>query len=159
MNEIKLTSLDFKNAEVADFGKIFFVHSKLPDMNLIIFKNENVFQAVCIDVEIDAIGNNLKEACENLRNTLNAYIKQMTYNYNGNKKAAYEDIVKTAFSEGSLKSLLFSRYIQVKHQRIIDKISQEYRIKSRKEYFILLFKMIFPFRPIQFNLAMTGIIA
>jgi len=156
---ILTTPSSFNNAEVVDFGKVLFVPSELPNMNLIIFKKGDIYQAICIDVEIDAVGGSLKEACENLRNTLRSYVKQMIYNYNGNKKAAIADIVNTAFSEGSLKSLLFSRYVHAKRQRIMSRIAHERKIKSKTEYLVLFWKMIFPFQPIHFNLAMAERIA
>jgi len=113
--------MDIKSMNVADFGKIIFVAKNhtmpgLPDMNLIVFEKEGTYQAICIDIEIDAIGDTLKNACENLRKSLLAYIEQMVRNYDGNHKAAMGDIIETAFCQGDLKQQLFNQYLQAKHR-------------------------------------------
>jgi len=109
---------------VANFGKIVFVSRNhtmpgLPDMNLIVLKTEDGYQAVCIDVEIDAVGSTLKDACKNLKKTLLAYTGMMVGNYNGDLKAAVKDIVETAYSPGILKQQLFTLYLQAKRQYLI----------------------------------------
>jgi predicted RNase H-like HicB family nuclease len=147
--------MELNNAETVDFGKVFYLPPKLPDMSLIVFKKEGYYQAVCIDIEIDAVGKTVKEACKNLKQKLSAYIKQMVYNFDGNEKEAIQDIVRVAFSEGNLKSLLYTRYLQVKHQYIIDRVAKENKAKSRGELFIVFLRMVFPFQPIRFNLAMA----
>jgi len=116
------SSVNFNNAEeVVDYGEFSFTQAELPVMKFIILKKREVYQAICIDVEIDAVGNSLQGARKNLENTLNSYVIQMIYNYDGNEKAAIEDIANTAFSKGSLKSRLFSRYNQANQQRIMNK--------------------------------------
>ena len=85
--------MEFGSMSVVDFGKIIYVQKNhaipgLPDMNLIVFEKEGKYQAICIDIEIDAVGDTLKDACENLRKSLLAYIVQMVSNYDGNLKTA-----------------------------------------------------------------------
>ena len=111
----EVQNMDFGKADVADFGKIIFVHKNhtipgLPDMNLIVLKKEGIYQAICIDIEIDAVGDTLKDACSNLKKTLMAYIGQMVSNYNGDLKAAVSDIIDTAFGSGDVKQQLFTLY-------------------------------------------------
>jgi hypothetical protein len=147
----------FNNAIVASFGKIIFVPKNhtipaLPDMNLIIFKKENEYQAICIDIELDAVGENMKDACKNLKHVLFTYISQMVDNYGRNAKLAVEDIINVVYSQGELKSFLFNQYLQAKRLYLIDKIAKENKAKSRKEEFINACKTILQFQPIRFNL-------
>ena len=151
---------DFTNTEAVDFGKVFFIPPKLPDMSLIVFKREDYYQAICIDIEIDAVGKTLKEACENLRRALISYVKQMINNYNNNEKEAIKDIAQVAFADGELKSLLYNRYLQTKHKYILNRIAKENKAKSRKEVFSIFLRMLFPFQPkIRFNLTLAPGIA
>jgi len=150
----------FNDADVAGFGKVVFVRKNhtipaLPDMNLIVFKKGNVYQAVCIDVEIDATGDDLKGCCNNLKQALLSYIAQMVDNYGSNAKAAVEDIVNVAYSPGEMKSVLFARYLQEKHQYLLNKIAKENKAKSRKEEFVNAWNRIFQLQPIRFNLTRT----
>jgi len=149
---------------VAAFGKIVFVPKNhtmpgLPDMNLIVLEREGNYQAVCIDIEIDAVGNTLKDACGNLRKSLLVYIGQMVSNYDGNLKAVVGDIIDTAFSRGDLKHQLFTQYLQAKHQYLLEKIAKENKAKSRKEEFLNAWKRVFQIQPIQFNLTLAASIA
>ena len=150
----------FNDANVAGFGKVVFVRKNhtipaLPDMNLIVFKKENVYQAVCIDVEIDATGDDLKGCCNNLKQALLSYIAQMVDNYGNNVKAAVEDIVNVAYSPGEMKSVLFARYLSEKHQYLLNKIAKENKAKSRREEFVNAWNRIFQLQPIRFNLTRT----
>jgi predicted RNase H-like HicB family nuclease len=154
--------LDFKDVKVEDFGKVIFVPKNhaipaLPDMNLIVFNRESGYQAVCIDIEIDAVGDNLKECCNNLKQALLVYIEQMVDNYNGNINAAVKDIVNVSYSKGELKSQLFTRYLEAKHQYLLNRIAKENKAKSRTDELINAWKRIFQFEPIRFNLAMAAV--
>ena len=156
--------MDLGSVDVADFGKIVFVPKNhtipgLPDMNLIVLKKESIYQAVCIDIEIDAVGDTLKDACEKLRKSLLAYIGHMVNNYDGNLKAAVGDIINTAFSQGDLKQQLFAQYLQAKHQYLVEKIARENKAKSRREEFLNAWKRVFQIQPIQFNLTLAAGIA
>ena len=155
---------DLENTNVADFGKIVFVPRNhtipaLPDMNLIVLKKEGIYQAICIDIEIDAVGNTLKDACGNLRKSLLAYIEEMVSNYNGDLKAVVGEIINTAFNQGDLKQQLFNQYLRAKHQYLVEKIAKENRAKSRKEEFLKAWKRTFQIQPIQFNLTLAAGIA
>jgi len=128
--------LDYNSAA---FGQIVFVSKNhtvpaLPDMSLIVLKNDSVFQAICIDLEIDSIGNNIDNACVNLKQALHAYSAQMISNYEGNIIAASKDIIDVAFSQGESKSLLSARYLQAKHQYLINKIAKRKSEKWRGYY-------------------------
>jgi len=156
--------MDIKSMNVADFGKIIFIPKNhtmpgLPDMNLIVFEEEGVYQAICINIEIDAVGDTLKSACENLRKSLLAYIEQMVSNYDGNLKAAVGDIIDTAFRQGDLKQQLINQYLQAKHRYLVDKVARENKAKSRGEEFINAWKRVFQIQPIQFNLTLAAGIA
>jgi len=155
---------DFGNTNVADFGKIIFVPRNhtipaLPDMNLIVLEKRGVYQAICIDIEIDAVGDTLKNACGNLRKSLLAYIEEMVSNYNGDLKAVVGEIINTAFNQGDLKQQLFNQYLRAKHQYLVEKIAKENRAKSRKEEFLKAWKRTFQIQPIQFNLTLAAGIA
>jgi len=154
-------NINFNNANVAGFGKIVFVprnHTtpSLPDMNMIVLKISNTYQAICIDIELDAVGDNLKEACSGLKRTLRAYMSQMLNNYNGDTKAVAQDIVNTAFSQGELKAQLFSMYLQAKQQYLVNKIAKEHKARSRTEDFINALQRFFQIEPIRFNLTLTA---
>jgi len=153
--------MDINNVTVVDFGKVIFVPRNhtipaLPDMNLIVLKKENIYQAICIDIEIDAIGDNFKECCNNLEETLFSYLTQMVGNYNGNIKAAVEDIINTAYAPGDIKSQLFTLYIQAKRQYILNKVSKENKAKSRREELINAWNRTFQIKPIRLNLTMAA---
>jgi hypothetical protein len=154
-------NVNFNNANVAGFGKVVFVprnHTTpaLPDMNIIVLKDDDIYQAICIDIELDAIGNNLQEACNGLKRALRAYTSQMIRNYNGDTKAVVQDIVNTAFSQGNLKSQLFTLYLQTKQQYLMDRIAKEHKVKSRTEDFISALRRFFQIEPVQFNLTLTA---
>jgi len=153
--------LNFSDTDVADFGKIVFVPRNhtlpaLPDMSLIVLKNNGAYQAVCIDIEIDAIGDAMKDACDNLKQALRAYVLSMVDNYNGDAKAAAEGIVNTAFSRGEIKSQLYAKYLQAKHQYLINKIAREHKAKSRKEELINAWHRVFQLEPIRLNLTLAA---
>lgn len=156
--------LDFTTMNIADFGKIIFVPKNhtipaLPDMNLLVIKNETTFQAICIDIELDAVGNTVKDACDNLKQTLHMYITQMVNNYDGNVETAARDIINVSFSQGIIKSQLFAKYLEIKHQYILDKIIQKRKVKSRKEAIIDAWNRISQIEPIRLNLTLAAGIA
>jgi len=156
--------LDFTNERVEAFGKITFAPKNhnipaLPDMNLIMFKKESCYQAICINIEMDAVGDDVEECCDNLRQVLFAYIRQMVDNYNGNFKEAVEDIINVSYSNGVLKSQLFDRYLQAKRQYLLNKIAKEHKVKSRKDEFVSAMSRFFQSEPIRFNLAKVAAFA
>jgi len=156
--------LDFSNEKVEDFGKVIFVPKNhtipaLPDMNLIVFKKENGYQAICINIEIDAVGNSVKDCCNNLRRALLNYVRQMLDNYNGKIEEAVEDIINVSYSDGELKSQLFTRYLQAKRQYLLNKVAKEHKAKSRKDKIVNAWNRIFQVEPIRFNLAVAAAFA
>jgi hypothetical protein len=155
---------DYIDSDVVGFGKFSFVRKNhsipaLPDMKLIVFKKGDVYQAICIDIEIDAVGENTLKACGNLKQALNSYISQMVENYNGSTKSAVEDIINTAFSNGELKSILFNRYLQAKRSHLLYKIKKENKAKSRKEELFNGIRKFFQVAPIHFDLTLAAGIA
>jgi len=151
----------FDTMNVVGFGKVTYIprnHSvpALPDMNLIVFKDNETYQAICIDIEVDSIGDSMEAACRNLKNRLLIYTTQMVHNYNNNIKAAAEDIINVAYSQGELKSSLFKKYIQAKQQYLLSKIAKENKAKSRKEDIKYAFGRIFQFEPIRLNLTLAA---
>jgi len=145
------------NARVADFGEVVFVSKNhtipaLPNMDLIVLKNGDIYQAICIDIEIDATGNTVKDACDNLKQALFSYIKLMVENYNGDTKAAMEDIVNTAFGQGDFKTQLLAEYLKAEHQYLINKIFTGRSVVSRRKVIADALRTIFQLEPIRFNL-------
>ncbi|MCL2792451.1 MAG: hypothetical protein FWD87_05100 [Spirochaetaceae bacterium] len=152
--------LNLDKTTVVDFGKVIFVkknHSipALHDMNLIVLKNGDIYQAICIDIEIDAVGNTIQDCCNNLKQTLLCYIADMVHNYNDNITEAIKDIINVAYASGDLKSQLFSKYLEAKHQYLLDKVAKEKKIKSKKDIFMKAWHGIFQFEPIKFDLTRT----
>ena len=142
---------DIRDAEVAGFGKVF--HPKLPDMNLIVFKKEYGYQAICINILLDATGDDPVGACENLIQTLESYLRQMIYNHSEDKGAAFKYIAQVAFENGELKSFYYDRYRQAKQSYITSRIDKKKKAMSTKEAFAIFWNKIFPIRQhISFNL-------
>ncbi len=161
MKDYMANQTDYNNSPTVDFGKIAFVHKNhtipaLPDMNLIVLKHNDTFQAICIDIEIDAIGNTFEESCENLKKALYNYISQMIDNYDNNINSAVEDIINTAYSQGDTKSQLFSKYKQAKHQYLLDKVAKKHKAKSKREELFYALKTLFQSQPIQLNLTLAA---
>jgi len=151
-------------ANVAAFGKITFIPRNhtlpaLPDMNLLVLKDGDNFQAICIDIEVDAIGNTIKNACDNLKQTLRVYTTQMVYNYNGDVGAAAKDIINVSFSPGELKAQFFAKYLEAKHQYMLERLAKKRTVRSRREDFINACNKIFQIEPIRFNLTLAAVIA
>jgi len=155
---------DFDTVNVADFGKVIFIPRNhtvpaLPDMNLLVLKNDDNFQAVCIDIEIDAVGETVKDACGNLKQAILAYTSQMVYNHDGNVEAAAKDIINTVYGHGVMKSRLFTHYLATKHQYLLGKIAKKQRINSRRERIANALRGIFQIEPIGLNLTLAEGIA
>jgi hypothetical protein len=117
--------LNFADEKVENYGKVTFVRRNhtipaLPDMKLIVLKKESGYQAICINIEIDAVGNSVKESCNNLRHAIFAYTKQMIDNYDGNIQEAVKDIINVSYSDGALKSQLFTLYLNAKRRHILE---------------------------------------
>jgi len=146
---------------VTNFGKVIFIPKNhtvpsLPDMNLIVLKGDDKYHAICIDIEIDSIGDSVEDACNNLKKRLLLYTTQMVNNYDNNIKAAAEDIINMAYSQGDLKQYLFKRYIQAKQQYLLSKIAKKNKAKSRKEEIKNAFNRIFQIEPIRFDLTLAA---
>ena len=115
-----MTNID----SVVAFGKIFFIPTKesvppLPEMNLLFLKEDerkDIFpwRAVCIDLEIDAVGNNMDEVWENLKDALTIYINMEKEAVGGSIINAAERIVNTAFTATKQKKEYIDLYRQAK---------------------------------------------
>ena len=144
---------DIQSAKLVGFGKIF--HPILSDMNLVVFEKEYGYQAICIDVLLDATGATKRDACENLIRILGSYVTQTIHNHNGDRKAAVEYIERIIFDDNDLKSQYYNRYRQAKHYYIIAyRIAKEKRARSIREALAIFWSALFPFflQHIRFNL-------
>jgi len=106
---------------VVAFGKIIFIPTQesippLPEMNLLFLKEDSIYpwRSACIDLEIDAVGNSMDEAWDNLKDALTMYIDM-------ERKAANNSIIETArritqiaFTPSLQKSDYISLYRQAK---------------------------------------------
>jgi hypothetical protein len=118
------------NSQIAAFGKIIFVpkHESvlpLPDMNLLFFNEEGTispWRAVCIDLEIDACGNSMDQAWENLKAALTAYIEMEKKVAENSIIAAAKNIIETAFDESEQKRRYVDIYRQAKKDYTMQKI-------------------------------------
>jgi ABC-type phosphate transport system substrate-binding protein len=116
-------------SRVSAFGKLFFTSKRktipsLPDMNLLVLYNQDVYQAICIDLEVDAIGNSVEDSCNKLLRALFIYIEQMVENYDSADDAV-KDIINMAYSTGKQKEALFTQYIQAKKSYILKKLESQ----------------------------------
>jgi hypothetical protein len=118
---------------VAGFGKVIFIPAAesvppLPDMNLLVFKEENrgnifPWRMACIDLEIDAAGNSMDEAWENLKKSLTMYIEMEKKAAGGSITEAAKNIIMAAFEESSQKKEYISLYRQAKLEFTIQAIT------------------------------------
>ena len=111
-------------ASVAAFGKIIFIPVNesvphLPVMNLLFFNDAErgeiyPWRAACLDLELDAVGDTMDDAWDNLKETLTMYIEMQKKATNGSILEAAKIIIKEAFSESVQKREYFKVYRQVK---------------------------------------------
>jgi hypothetical protein len=109
---------------VVAFGEIFFIPTKesvppLTEMNLLFLKEDergDIFpwRAVCIDLEIDAVGNSMSEAWESLKNALTIYIDMEKTASNGSIIEAAKRIIGAAFTPTAQKTEYIGLYQQAK---------------------------------------------
>jgi hypothetical protein len=112
-----------KIESVVAFGKIIYIPTEesvppLPNMNLLFFKEDernDIFpwRAVCIDLEIDAAGDSMDEAWNNLKDALTIYI-DMEKKAVGDIIGAAKRIIDTVFTESTQKTKYMGLYLQVK---------------------------------------------
>jgi hypothetical protein len=105
-----------KNAdtEIAACGKLFFTNKRktlpsLPDMALLVLKRDNTYQAICVNLELDAVGDTVDAACSNLIYALKEYIALIITTHE-NVNAAVKEIIDTAYATGAQKEELFEKY-------------------------------------------------
>jgi predicted RNase H-like HicB family nuclease len=118
------------NSQIAAFGKIVFVPKResvppLPDMNLLFFNEEGTifpWRAVCIDLEIDAYGNTMDQAWENLKEALTAYIAMEKKAAGDSMIAAAKSIIEAAFDENEQKHRYVDIYRKAKKEYTMKKI-------------------------------------
>jgi hypothetical protein len=109
---------------VAAFGKIVFIPVNenvphLPVMNLLFFNDMErgeiyPWRAACLDLELDAVGDTMDDAWNNLKETLTMYIDMQKKAVNGSIIEAAKIIIKEVFSESAQKREYFNIYRQVK---------------------------------------------
>jgi len=126
------------HGNVVELGKILFIPTSesvppLPEMSLLFLKEEDrgdfyPWRAVCIDLEMDACGNSMPKAWENLKKSLLMYIEMEVKEADGSIIKAAKIITKAAFSETVQKKEYFSLYRQAKSDYLIRNI--ESNLKS-----------------------------
>jgi hypothetical protein len=144
-------------SDISAFGKLFFISGhktipSLPDMNLLVLHDQDVYQAICVDLEVDAVGDTVDDSCNKLIRALSVYIEQMIENY-GSIDGAVKDIINTAYSTGEQKEILFAQYIQAKKAYMLKKIERQKKVKSRREEFFQYMSHIFQIEPIKYSIA------
>jgi hypothetical protein len=123
---------------IFELGKIIFIPTNesvppLPEMSLLFLKEEErcdiyPWRAVCIDLEMDACGNSMFRAWENLKKSLLMYIEMEEKEAGGSIIKAAKIITKAAFSESEQKREYFALYRQAKSEYFIRSI--EANLKS-----------------------------
>jgi hypothetical protein len=119
---------------VVAFGKIVFMPTHesvppLPDMNLLFFNDTREthypWQAVCLDLELDAAGDSMDNAWDNLKEALTLYIAMHRKAAGGDIKAAAKNIIKEAFADSEQKQRLVRLYREVKLEYTMNRIDSE----------------------------------
>jgi len=158
---------------IADFGKIFFIPTHesvppLPDMDLLFFydKEEHgeIFpcRAVCIDLEIDAVGNTIEEAWDGLKNALTMYIDMERKKANDSIIETAKRIIKTAFTLTEQKMVYINLYKQAELDYTMGIINSGGRgkgydpIKDKKD---MLKKLTAIKEPIRYTTTVTARVA
>jgi len=137
----------FDRDSVAAFGKIIFIPVNenvppLPLMNLLFFNDKErgdiyPWRAVCIDLELDAYGNTMDEAWNNLKDSLNMYIAMKKKASEGSITETAKRIIQEAYSDNQQKQQYIRIYREVKREytmknldvnSLIDPVSTEKRI-------------------------------
>jgi hypothetical protein len=105
---------------VIAFGKIFFIPTAesvppLPEMNLLFLEEKersNIFtwRAICIDLEIDAVGNSMDEVWGSLKDALTMYIDMEKKASDGTIIKAAERIINTVFTPTEQKTEYINLY-------------------------------------------------
>jgi hypothetical protein len=116
--------------DVAAFGKVIFVPKResvppLPEMSLLFFNEEKAvspWRAACIDLEMDACGNSMDEAWENLKATLTMYIDMEKKAAGNSITGAAKNIIKAAFAESEQKRQYIDIYRNAKFQYTMQNI-------------------------------------
>jgi len=109
---------------VVAFGKVIFIPvnknvPRLPVMNLL-FLNDTErgeiypWRAVCVDLELDAVGDTMDGAWDSLKESLNMYIEMQMKAVSGSIVEASKIIIKEAFSDSEQKQQYIKIYRQVK---------------------------------------------
>jgi hypothetical protein len=143
-------------SRVVAFGKLFVKKGRnipaLPDMKLLVLKTQDGFQAICVDLEIDSVGETLNEACNNLIKALSIYT-QVSIDKFGNIQDAVKDIVNVAYSAGGKqKEELFNLYLQAKRAFIMKKVEEKKKVNSRVEKLGEAISSLFQWEPIRYTL-------
>ena len=124
------------NSQVVAFGKLSFkdvnksIFSLLPDMSLLVIKEfEDEYRAICIDLEIDSLGQTVQSACDKLTNVLRLYTLQEIDNF-GNDSGAVQDILNTIRTAGKQKDVLFNMYFEAIHKYMLNENFENSKSKN-----------------------------
>lgn len=122
---------------IAAFGKIIFVPTResvplLPEMSLLFFHEVQdkpyPWQAVCLDLELDALGDSMDTAWDNLKESLTMYIAMHRKAAGGDITAAAKNIINEAFSDSKQKQGLVKLYRAVKREYTMQRLDSGKRL-------------------------------
>jgi hypothetical protein len=107
------------------FGKIIFIPTSrevppIPEMKLLVGKGSEDFmpyRALCIDLEMDACGDSVKTACDNLKKSIDLFLFSEIETW-GSVQVAAQHITDTAYEETARKSEDFREYRRMKYAHI-----------------------------------------
>jgi len=116
--------MPLNSASVAAFGKVIFIPINedvppLPNMNLLFLNDKErgdiyPWRAACIDLELDAAGDTMDDAWNNLKEALTMYIAMQKKAANDSITEAAKIIVREAFTDTAQKQEYLKLYRQVK---------------------------------------------
>jgi hypothetical protein len=143
------------DSRIVAFGKIFVKKGKnipaLPDMKLLVLKTEDGYQAVCVNLEIDSVGETVKAACNNLKKALTIYTRMAVNNLGGTEEAVKE-IVRVAYSSGGRqKEELLALYLKAKRDYITRRVEEKKNAVSRADELGMVLFRLFQMDPIKYT--------
>ena len=112
---------------VVAIGKVIFIPNKkndlfLPVMKLLLLNDRErgeiyPWRAVCIDLELDAVGDTMDDAWNSLKESLTMYIDMQKKAANGSVVETAKNIIKEVFTDSVQKQEFIRIYRQVKLEK------------------------------------------
>ena len=131
-------SLDCES--VVAIGKVIFIPDNkndlfLPVMNLLLLNDRErgeiyPWRAVCIDLELDAVGDTMDEAWSSLKETISMYIDMQKKVANNSVIETAKNIIKEAFTDSAQKQEYIRIYRQVKLKKTMKSLESTEPLKS-----------------------------